>query len=411
MIGRGKLPAGFLWGAAYAGHQVEGGNVNSDIWLLENVTPTIYRERSGDACDTYHRYREDAALAASAGFNSLRLSVEWSRIEPEAGVFSAAALDHYARVLDALREHGLTPFVTLSHFAVPRWFAARGGFEESDSAELFGRFADRVGRRLEFEWAATFNEPNLPGLIGWIPAFRHLGPAVEAMEAAAGRACGSNRFSSGLRPHPQRQTTMIAAHRLAYSALKATRPHAQVGATLAIVDEQGVGEKNRAEEKRDAVYRPWLRALRETGDYVGVQTYTRSRVGPECDLLPEPGVPLTQMGWEFWPQALGATIRFAARESGKPVVVTENGIATDDDAQRMAYVDVAVQEMMRCVEDGIDVRGYLHWTLLDNFEWIHGFGPKFGLVAVDRATFVRTPKPSLSYLGDLFRTLRAGPQS
>lgn len=402
-----KLPEGFLWGAAYAGHQVEGGNVNSDYWLLENVQPTIFREPSGDACDTYHRYGEDAAIAGAAGLNCLRLSVEWSRIEPEPGMFSAAALDHYARVLDTLRNNGLTPFVTLVHATMPRWFTARGGFEQAANIELFGRFADRVSRRLDFDWAATFNEPNMPEIIACNPVLRQYRPFAEAMEAAAARACGSAEFSMGLGPHPERRANMIAAHRLGYAAIKATRPKTLVGATLSLSDDQSIGDPKWVEHKRDAVHRPWLRALRETGDFVGVQTYTRTRVGPEGDLGPEPGVSVTQMNWEVWPQALGATIRWAAEESGKPIFVTENGIATQDDTQRVAYMDIAVQEMMRCLADGIDVRGYLHWSLLDNFEWIFGYEPTFGLVAVNRTTFARTPKPSLSHLGSLYRALRS----
>ena len=186
-----SYPPGFLWGTATAAHQIEGNNVNSDFWLAESVTPTLFREPSGDACDSYHRYGEDIALAAELGFNAHRFGIEWARIEPEPGRFSNAELDHYARVLETCHAHGLAPMVTLSHWTVPRWFAARGGFEADDSPELFGRFAAKVADRLGPLMAAatTFNECNIGRLARIL--FRQDSPraaaAVEAMLAACAR--------------------------------------------------------------------------------------------------------------------------------------------------------------------------------------------------------------------------------
>jgi beta-glucosidase len=148
---------------------------------------------------------------------------------------------------------------------------------------------------------------------------------------------------------------------------------------------------------------PFLEAARGD-DFIGVQTYTRHRYGPEGTLAPEPGVPLTTMGYEVWPEALGATIRRAAAATGAPVLVTENGIATDDDRQRADFVRRALESVLDCLADGVDVRGYTYWSLLDNFEWAHGYRPTFGLVAVDRTTQVRTPKPSASWLGQVARS-------
>ena len=145
---RKPLPKGFLWGTATAAHQIEGNNVNSDFWLAENIKPTLFSEPSLDACDSYHRYEEDIALAARLGFNAHRFGIEWARIEPEPGKFSQAELDHYLRVLEACHAHGLAPIVTYSHWTVPRWFAARGGFEQADSPELFARFAEKATARL-----------------------------------------------------------------------------------------------------------------------------------------------------------------------------------------------------------------------------------------------------------------------
>jgi beta-glucosidase len=147
---------------------------------------------------------------------------------------------------------------------------------------------------------------------------------------------------------------------------------------------------------------PWTEA---NGDFVGVQNYTYSVVEGDSDLPPEPGVELTQMGYPFAPEALEAVIRTVARHSSRPIYVTENGVATEDDSRRIAFIDRAVAGVFACLRDGIDVRGYIHWSLLDNWEWVSGFGPKFGLVAVDRTTFARTPKPSAKHFG---RIARAG---
>jgi beta-glucosidase len=162
------------------------------------------------------------------------------------------------------------------------------------------------------------------------------------------------------------------------------------------------------EEWRERLRRPSEDVFLEaTGgdDFIGVQTYTRDRLGPEGSLGPAEGVPTTQMGYEFWPEALEATIRRAVDQTGGlPVYVTENGIGTDDDAARIEYVRRALAGVRRCLDDGIDVRGYFYWSLLDNFEWVLGYGPTFGLVEVDRESFVRRPKPSAAWLGRVART-------
>ena len=164
---RRKMPKGFLWGAAISAHQSEGNDVNSDSWLLENLPETVYKEPSGDACDSYHRYEQDFAIARSIGLNCYRFGVEWARIEPEPGRFSQAALDHYVQVLASCRAHGLLPIVTYNHFTVPRWFAMRGGWEVADSADLFARFCERVTRSLgdQIGMASPFNEANIHLLV------------------------------------------------------------------------------------------------------------------------------------------------------------------------------------------------------------------------------------------------------
>ena len=403
------FPKDFLWGVAGAAHQIEGNNVNSDAWLLEHVSGTTFTEPSGDACDHYHRYPEDIALIASLGFNSYRFSLEWARIEPEEGEFSKAALDHYRRMLVACHEHHLTPIVTFNHFTCPRWFGAKGGWEVAANAELFARFCGRATAYLGdlIGAACTLNEPNLGVMLqhmGILPADDIIAKAPWRLAAA--HATGSNTFSAypfGCQQLPARDT-LLKAHRLAYEAIKAVQEDLPVGIALAMFDHQAVegGEalRDRIRYEVDDVF---LDAVKDD-DFIGVQTYSRTRYGAEGILPPEAGVELTQMHYEFWPEALEATIRYAASYTGRPILVTENGIGTGDDTRRIEYVRRALMGVERCLQDGIAVKGYCYWSVFDNFEWAMGYRPTFGLVAVDRETQVRTPKPSASWLGNVART-------
>lgn len=404
-------PKGFLWGTAISAHQSEGNNVNSDSWLNEHSKPTVFREPSGDACDSYERYGEDVALAAGLGFNCHRFGIEWARIEPEPGAFSEAALDHYVRVLEACQAHRLAPVVTFNHFTTPRWFAARGGFEAADGPDLFARFCERAGRRLGplIALATTFNEANAPQLLPvMVPAYKAARPVVKAMLAASGRASGSDRWSSWIFADGDAvEAPMLKAHALGYAALKAGPGRFPVGVSLSMQDIQaGPGGESLVAPVRQRLYGPWLSASNPY-DFVGVQTYTRVRVGPEGVALPPPaGAELTAAGYEYDPAALGAVIRYTAGRTSKPIYVTESGIATDDDRRRIAFVDAALVQVRACLAQGIDVRGYLYWSLLDNYEWSAGYAQHFGLIAVDRTTFVRTPKPSAGWLGRRARSNR-----
>lgn len=396
-----KLPKGFWWGTATAAHQIEGNNSNSDFWLAENVKPTLFQEPSLDACDSYHHYEEDIILAAKLGFNAHRFGIEWARIEPEPGKFSEAELDHYVRVMEACHKHGLAPVVTYSHWTVPRWFAAMGGFEHPDSPDLFARFAKRATAKLGplMAAASTFNEANIARIIQVRPEVKAIEPLVRAMLAACAKASGSDRFASVLFADlAKSEANQVRAHELAFQAIKAGPGDFPVGVTISMQDVQGVGEGNKATEIADQIYGPWI-AQAAKADFVGVQTYTRIRVDANGIMPPPKGAELTAAGYEFYPEALEATIRYAAAKTGKPIYVTENGIGTDDDTRRIAYIDRALAGVKACIDDGIDVRGYLHWSLLDNYEWVYGYRQRFGLVSVDRKTFKRTPKPSALHLG------------
>lgn len=408
MSERLQFPERFWWGVAGAAHQIEGGNVNCDSWVLEHVPGTPYAEPAGDACDHYHLYPSDIALIAALGFNSYRFSVEWARIEPEEGEFSLAALEHYRRMLTVCHEHGLTPIVTYHHFTSPRWFAARGGWEVEANASLFARYCERVTRHLGDLIGAvcTVNEPNVGLLIqqmGFMPSDDAIVSAP--FRAAAARAVGSDTFSAF--PNACQQAlareTFIKAHRLAFDAIKSGPGDFPVGLTLALSDHQALPE---GEAVRDAARRAVDDVFLDTAradDFIGVQTYTRMRYDANGVLGPEDGVPVTQMGYEFYPEALEGTIRYAAAYTGRPVLVTENGIGTEDDADRIEYVRRALAGVHRALSDGVNVRGYCYWSIFDNYEWTHGYGPKFGLIAVDRETQARRAKSSAAWLGGIAR--------
>jgi beta-glucosidase len=406
-----RFPDGFLWGASTAGHQVEGGNVNADIWPLEWAKPSLFTEPSGDACDHYHRYPEDIALLAELGLNAYRFSFEWSRIEPEEGYFSRASLDHYRRMVGTCLEHDVTPVVTYCHFTTPRWFAGAGGWAGDQAPARFARYAERVTERVGdlLGWVATLNEPNVITLLqltGVIPLGAGergpLGGAAPATVTEVGvGGYDPSRYQMGLVGAGLER--MAEVHRAGVHAIKAGPGDTKVGWTLALIDLQaGEGGEERLAAARRGAQLDWL-DVSSGDDWVGVQTYSRNILGRDGVIRPAEGVPTHQTGWEVYPDALEHTVRLAAEQSGVPVLVTENGMATADDDARLAHTRTALAGLARCVADGIDVRAYLHWTLLDNFEWMSGFAKTFGLIGFDPATFERTVKPSARWLGEVAR--------
>ena len=407
-------PHPFLWGAATAGHQVEGNNINADIWLLEQVRPTIFAEPSGDACDSLHRWREDVAIVKALGLNCYRFSVEWSRIEPAPGQFSQATLDHYARIVDHCREQGLAPVVTFNHFTTPRWFAAAGGWENKDAPDLFARYCDKVARAMAagMSHALTFNEPNLALGGRWSanPPPKAFMDKMAANVAAAAKASGSDRFSLLNAGDPAPMIPGVtAAHVKGREAIRAARGDLPIGLSLAIPDNVAVVENSAIERKRADIYEPFF-AVADKDDFIGVQTYGRAYVGAGRDVEMPTDVPRRPGGGEWFPAAVGNVVRYAHQATGLPVMVTENGIDAADDTERERFIPEAIASVEAARDDGVPVLGYIHWSLLDNFEWMAGYGPKFGLVAVDRWTFRRTVKPSARRLGAIARAggTRAG---
>jgi beta-glucosidase len=382
------FPDGFVWGTATAAHQIEGGNWNNDWWTWEHAEGTPCAEPSGDACDSWNRRDADVALLADLGVGSYRFSVEWSRIEPEPGEWSHAVVDHYRRHCEALIAHGIDPAVTFHHFTTPRWVTARGGWEDPATAELFAAFCGRLAGELGdvMRRACTINEPNIVATVGWLLGFFPPGKTDRDLRARV-------------------TDVFVDAHRRAVEAIRAAAPRVPVGLTLSMTEYQAVdGGEERVARMQAQMEDPFLEAA-AGDDFLGVQTYSRLRIGPGGVLGPEPGIEVLPMGYEYWPSSLEACLRRAwdRTAGGVPLLVTENGIGTFDDEQRIAYVSDALAGVLRALADGVDVRGYTYWSLLDNFEWAYGYRPRFGLVAVDRSTFERAPKPSAAWFAAVVR--------
>jgi len=377
------FPDGFTWGTATAAHQIEGGNTNNDWWAFEHAPDSGCAEPSGDACDSWDRWEEDADLVAGLGFDNYRFSVEWSRIEPADGEISRAALAHYRRQCIGLRARGVEPIVTFHHFTTPRWLTQQGGWETGVAVERFGRFCALVAEALGdvMARACTINEPNIVATMGW-----HAGmfpPGKQDVDLARSVA-----------------VHLCDAHRLAVEAIRTAAPGVPVGLTLSMTDYQPApGGEQKLESIRHHAEDVFLDATKGD-DFVGVQTYTRMLIGPNGWSGYEDGVPVLDMGYEFYPASLGNCLRRAwdYTKGSVPLIVTENGIGTKDDGQRIDYVRQALSGVLDTIAEGIDVRGYTYWSLLDNFEWAFGYQPQFGLVGVDRETFLRTAKPSAAWL-------------
>jgi beta-glucosidase len=389
------FPAGFLWGASTAAYQVEGNGLNTDWWQREKLMPGM--ERSGDACDSYHRYHEDMRLLADAGLNSYRFSIEWARIQPEAGMTSHAELEHYRRMIDTAFRLGITPVVTLHHFTNPLWFAQEGGWMGPNAIDRFHDYVEQVIPILDgVPYVATINEPNMAAVI--ISAMR----AMERRDKGEWQSPTVDGNSRPPLPDPEPEVgqRLVEAHEAVRDLVRGAG--AKVGWTIA---NQALQARPGGEEKLEQLR--WVREdlyleASKGDDFTGVQSYSAQWVNAD-GIEAHPDSPdNTLVGTAYRPDALGLAVRHAAEYTGVPVLVTENGIAIADDARRIAYTDAALRSLADAMTDGVNVLGYLHWSLLDNYEWGH-WGPTFGLVAVDRTTFRRTPKPSLAWLGDVAR--------
>jgi beta-glucosidase len=371
-----------MWGTSTSAYQIEGGGTNTDWWRFERAEGTTAVEVCGDACDSWNRYVEDLDILSSLGLNSFRLSVEWARVEPGHGVFSTEALDHYRRVLEACRERSILPVVTLHHFTLPLWVADEGGFENPAIVQWIATYTKKVSEALGdlIAIACTINEPNIVAIMGYL--LGQFPPQVTSWD----------RFVKV-------NETMRACHVAMRDVLKEGPGTFPVGLPLSMQEYEAVpGFEDGLASFREEIEDKYLLSL-QGEDYVGVQCYTKLVLGPN-GLVLDPESETTDMGYLFWPQSVNYTVRRAAELAKTPIIVTENGIGTADDTQRIRYLDEALNGVHALLDDGLDVRGYFQWSLLDNFEWSLGYRPQFGMVAVNRTTFERTLKPSANWFAN-----------
>ena len=423
-----SFPKGFFIGASTAAHQVEGNNRNSDYWAQEHMEFTSFNEPSGDACDHYNRYEEDIRLLAEAGLNAYRFSIEWARIEPQPGVYDGSEIAHYRKVLECCHRNGVEPIVTMRHFTSPKWLIEQGGWEAEATVEKFAAYCKYVVERLGdlFTWVCTINEANMGIQIAAISKRMMMimqknqsvegkvqvginleNPFMERMKKQAAenmQVFGTPQPQVFVAPRtPEGDLLVMRAHQAAKAAMKAVKPELKVGITLSLHDIQPQpGGEAEAEREWDEEFVHYLSYIRDD-DFFGLQNYTRTLMGPEGSLPIPDGAETTQMGYEFYPQALGNVIRTVYKQLDIPILVTENGIATADDTRRVVFIEEALRGVQGCIDDGIPVLGYCHWSLMDNFEWQKGYSMTFGLISVDRATQKRAPKPSLAFLGSCMK--------
>lgn len=397
------FPEGFQWGSATAAHQVEGGNYLNDLSALEYAQPSVFGEVAGDTVDHWNRYADDISVLSAIGLNTYRFSIEWARIEPEEGQFSEAALGHYQKMIDACLARGVEPVITLHHFTQPRWMARQGGMTNLLFVDRFVRYSEFVVSRLTgIRIVCTINELNVPILVE-----DRLNAALGSAEGqdkliAAEAAIGAPLSCSFL--FSRRDTLItngIEAHKRARDAIKALRPDLQVGVTLSLQDEQALpGGEHVRDARRDKYITPFLEAVKGD-DFIGVQNYTRTYSRPDGTSGPRDGARMSVMGYEDWGGSIGEVCRYVWEQTKTPIIITENGWAGPTDQRRGEYITEALTGVHEAIADGADIRGYYYWTLLDNFEWVAGYGPKFGLIEVDRSTQKRKIRPSALVLGQI----------
>ncbi len=410
-----QFPTGFIWGTASSSHQAEGNNVHNDWWEWEQQPGHIvHGQRSGRANNSYELYDSDFALLAELGLTHYRLSIEWSRIEPDEDRVDAGALAHYGRVLEAAHRRGITPWVNLHHFALPRWFAAKGGFLLEENLSYWRRHVARVAKTLS-------------------PLATHWHPINEANAYAAGSYLlgemppGQRDFSALLRV--LRNTQLM--YRDGYQILKSTDPRLQVGTIHVMIPvfpaDPASDEDKLLARNFDALFNDLpliglrdgvialpgeeaepVAGLKGAADFFGANYYSSASIDHRSPQQFSPYPPgeqrLTQLGNCVYPEGLRLVLqRVRDAQLGVPIYVAENGIGTDDDTWRIEYITQHLQQVALAIADGCDVRGYFHWTSVDNFEWNRGWTAQFGLIGFDPETYARRPKPSAYFLAEVAR--------
>lgn len=396
-----EFPKGFLWGASTSSHQVEGNTFNNwsewekqnaerlaknaskkfESWQQEKFPEMFEKENyiSGKACDHYNLYEKDFDLAKEGGHNAHRFSIEWSRIEPEEGKFDEKEIEHYRNVLKALRERGMEPFVCLWHWTHPIWLEEKGGASSADFVKHFEIFVERISKEFgDVKFWLTVNEP-----MSVIP----------------------NGFLTGNWP-PQKRNPLVAlrvykvlsdAHKKAYGVIKKNNSYAQVGFAN-IVAYFEPANKNSLFDKlavKVAEYfgnKKFLKMTDGKNDFLALQYYFHHKLSFFKGRVNQ-NKSVSDLNWEIYQEGMYHLLKWMGGY-GLPVYVTENGLADSNDEKRSEFITSGLRWIHKAIEEGIDVRGYFHWSLLDNFEWDKGFWPHFGLIEIDFKTQERKPRKS-----------------
>lgn len=409
-----NFPKRFLWGASTSAHQVEGGNHNQwTEWELQNakalaaqasyqygdldIWPSIKKQAgdpnnyvSGRATGHYKRYEEDFDILNKLNLNAFRFSIEWSRIEPEEGAWNLEAVEHYRRYIAALKKRGITPVVTLFHYTLPTWFARRDGFARRRNIKYFVRFVEKVIDEYgeELSWIITVNEPG-----------------VYAYQS----------YREGVRP-PNKMSNwktwrvvenLISAHKLAAKLIHDSGPRFKVSMAYNISntypgDDAWLTQLSARFIDFFANHYILRRTVR-SNDFIGINYYFSNRVYGYRIHNPEDMV--SDLGWDMQPADLKHVLEELTERYDKPIMITENGLADAEDKDRQRWLSQTVQAMLSSIKKGTQLIGYLHWSLLDNFEWEKGFWPRFGLVEVDYATMKRKPRASALALARTIKRL------
>ncbi|HTL39536.1 MAG TPA: glycoside hydrolase family 1 protein [Methylomirabilota bacterium] len=393
-----QFPAGFLLGAASAAHQVEGNNIHSDWWEYEQKGRL---PKSGEACDHYNRYEEDFGLAQEIGLNAMRISIEWARIEPEAGKWNAQAIEHYKKVLISMKEHGLTRVVTLWHWTLPKWFADQGGFENKQGVEAFARFAWFVAQNLgrEIDLWITLNEPEVYVLSSYKQGVH---PPFEKSIYLSWRVTEN----------------LIEAHKAAYKAIKEALGNVPVGLAKNSAYYAPYRKNNPADRLATYIARALdgylLEKIQNQLDFIGLNYYFYNsikfdwRTGykemngnfNEAERTNKDMSEYSDMGWFLYPEGIYYVLK-NLKKFHKPIYITENGLADSVDSRRPKFLRETFKALMNALKDGVDLKGYLHWTLTDNYEWHNGFGPRFGLIEMDYVSQQRKIRPSAAIFKEI----------
>ncbi len=413
-----RFPKGFLWGAATSSHQVEGRNTNNDWWTWEEAGKVA--EPSGDACDHFHRYREDFDLARSLHHNAYRFSLEWSRIEPQEGVFSHEGIAHYRQKLEALRERGMEPVLTLYHYTMPRWLADKGGWENPAIEDHFERFVGRVAAEYGelVGWWITLNEPVVQAFKGWIlgqwpPGRRQDFPM--AIQVVRHMLRAHVRAYHLIHEHCRDARVSVAKHAL---ALTPCNPKRRLDRLSARVRAYLFNHLFLDALHSGALRVPgllWERLpQKRTLDFIGLNYYTRDFVrntglnlpgllGDICTLKHHQSIgKRNHLGWEIYPEGLAHFLRDYSRYK-LPILITENGLPVEDDEDRWTFIFLHLWQVARALDEGVDIAGYLHWSLLDNYEWADGYRARFGLIGVDYGTQARTVRESAKRMAKIIQ--------